>query len=83
MCDTAAYHDQVFLRGRACLGLPLEIFNPGPGGRFDMAASVCASCPVIDRCEHYFLGDEESGYVAGMTIDQRRKKRKALHRKAS
>lgn len=83
MDDFAVYRDQVFIRGRACAGLPLEVFNPGPGYRFDKAAKVCASCPVIDRCEHYYLDDEESGYVAGMTIEVRREKRKALHREAS
>lgn len=44
---------------------------------------VCARCPVIDRCETYYLDDEESGYVAGMTIEERRKKRKALRKEAS
>lgn len=83
MCDFPEYQDQVFLRGRECAGLPLEWFNPGPGGRFDRAAKVCASCPVIDRCEVYYLDDEESGYVAGMTLEERRAKRKTLRREAS
>lgn len=83
MAQDFAYQNEVFMKGRACLGLPLSIFNPGPGGRYDQAISVCGSCPVRTLCEHYYLDDDESGYVAGMTIEQRRAKRKTLRRKAS
>lgn len=71
------------MRGRACAGLPREIFYPADGQKYDKAASVCARCPVIDRCERYYLDDEGRCYVAGMTQDERAQKRKSLRKEAS
>ena len=58
----------------ACLGLPSDIFfgdeDHGLRGNAKQAKSICANCPVREKCldENIF---EEHGIFGGMTIRER------------
>lgn len=67
------------MQGRACRHIPIGVFFPDHGERFDNAAMVCASCPVLKLCKQYFGLSDSEGYIAGLTPTQR----KALRRKVS
>jgi hypothetical protein len=81
--EPAYLRDLVFLHGRACANTAEEIWFPSTGGRYGPARMICGRCPVIERCERYYLDDESNGFVAGMTLAERHIRRKALRKEAS
>jgi hypothetical protein len=71
--------DPVWVRGRACAGLPPNLFIPvsGRNGAYRNGQRVCAKCPVQELCAKYYLEDESDLYIAGMTPQQRSAAREA------
>jgi len=42
--------------------------------------AVCASCPVNEECDNWATRNHEAGYWAGLTEDDRRKRKSRLKR---
>jgi WhiB family redox-sensing transcriptional regulator len=54
----------------------VELFDSaGEGSRVDEAGTVCSRCPVQSMCLEYALGNEEFGFWAGTSPEERVKMR--------
>lgn len=70
------------------LGIPFidpeVFFTPGAENE-EAAKTVCASCPVLEACRSYALGGpgwwESDGVWGGMTVEERRAKRRAQRKR--
>ena len=57
----------------ACTALDLGWFFPEKGDRPDRAVAVCRTCPIVDDCLAYAVGERiRYGVWGGTTPEQRR-----------
>lgn len=69
--------DLNWMNQAACTGIDVNVFYPNPrdGGVIsELAAALCATCPVKTQCTQYGLTDEH-GIYGGLTPAQRSKQR--------
>jgi WhiB family redox-sensing transcriptional regulator len=69
--------------GRACVGMPLDLFFPERGDNEAVAAAkaVCTACPVAEPCLEAHL-EERDGIYGGTSGRERRRLRSARRREA-
>lgn len=58
----------------ACRDLPTSWWFPGVGESFDLAQSICETCPVRVECLDYALARPELTGIWGGLTDRRRKR---------
>lgn len=65
--------DQQWQEEGACRGIPSEMFFPPVEHEAYEAKTICAGCPVRDRClEFALVANERFGIWGGLTTQERR-----------